>query len=495
MEKENLTKAYYYTILRCLSYAIVMVGVITIIPTILVLFYPAEKSQLQCFVLPGVAYIFVGYLIHLFTGNVSMGELKRNSGPLIVLLLWIVSIVCGAVPFYMTGEYTFVGGLFEATSGFTTTGFTITDVENATHMVLLYRSLMHLLGGVGLVLILSMIMSKTFNMQLFRAEGHTDSIGPSVSYSARTIILIYLGLIISGTILYTVFGMPIFDAVNHSISAVSTGGFSTKASSIGFWHSVPIDITTIVLMFLGATNFMTTMLLLRGKFKSVINNSETRIFIFLIAVVTPILIVELMVTGICENVLSAIDNAVFQVVAIITTTGLSTVDDFLPRCGNALIPLLILMIVGGNSGSTAGGVKAYRAALAARSLYYDARHEAEDNRIHRGRFIMHFGKRDTITEQMQNINYGYILLYFMIGLAGSFALMLCGYDFTDSVIEFFSALGTVGMSIGIVGPDMGNGAMITMMIGMLIARLEIYVFIFSIFRIVEDIKDIFRREK
>lgn len=493
MNTENLKKAYYLSIIKCLSYVIGMVGVVVLLPVIMVIFYPEEQSQMQCFVLPGIAYILLGYLIYLFLNQYSVSEFQKNGGHLFVLLIWVISIVLGAIPFYLTGGYSFVGALFESTSGFTTTGFTITDVENTTHMILIYRSLLHLIGGVGMVLVLSLILSRTFNMQLFKAEGHTDSIGASVALSARMIIIIYLGLIIGGTVLYTVFGMPIFDAVNHSISAVSTGGFSTKASSIGYWHSVPIDITTIVLMFLGATNFLTSLTFLRGKWRSVINNSETRLFVFLIALVTPIVTVELLVNGICEHVLSAIDNAVFQVVAIITTTGLSTVDNFLPRCGNALIPIIFLMMVGGNSGSTAGGIKAYRAALAVRTLFYNYRSETESKRIHRGKYIYRYGKMETIKDSEQISNYSYITLYILIGLLGTFALMCCGYPFLDSFVEFFSALGTVGMSIGIVSPAMSEGAMWIIMIGMLMARLEINVFIISLFRISAIVRDVFKR--
>lgn len=495
MENKELTKSYYMGIMKSLSYPIVMVGVVTVIPSLLFLFYPEEKELMQYFAIPGITYLFLGYLVHLFTQNYKVSELKKNSAPVVVLLIWIISIFLGAIPFFLTKDYTFTQALFESTSGFTTTGFTITDFSTVSHMVLLYRSLLHLLGGVGLILILSLLVSNTFGMQLFKAEGHLDKIEPSVSYSARTITVIYFGLIIGGTILYTLFGMPLFDSVNHAISAVSTGGFSTKAESIGYWHNVPVDITTVVLMMLGATNFMATVLLFKGKFKSVFKNSETLITLFFIAVTTPIVIVQLFANGICEHIPSAIDNAVFQVVAVITTTGLSTVDNFFPRSTFALMPLIILMFIGGNSGSTAGGLKAYRVSLGLRSIFYEARGAAESNRIHRGRFFYHFGKKENFTREEQTANNTYILMYLAIGFVGTFALCCCGYDFKDSIIEFFSALGTVGMSSGIVSRDMSNASMWIIMIGMIIARLEIYIFILSGRRIADDLKELVQKRK
>ncbi len=479
----------YADIFGSLAYAVIMLGIIILIPLLILPFYPDEAYQIPCFALPGALSIIAGYIVVLFTGEKKQLVLKRHGGSLIVLLIWIVSILIGSVPFIMTGEYTFTQAVFEATSGFTTTGFTVTSVESTTHLILLYRSVLHLFGGVGLILILSSVLANIYGMQLFSAEGHTDRITPSLLHSARTIVYIYLGFILGGTTLYVLFGMPPFDAVNHAISAVATGGFSTKNSSIGYWHSVPIDIVTIVLMILGSTNFGASLLLLRGKFRAFFSHAETRITAFLIAFATPIVTVLLMVENICPNILSAIDNATFQVVSLLTTTGLSTIDNFLPRAGFALVPIILLMIVGGSSGSTAGGIKACRAALASRSFFYDVRDNILPKRVVCLRQINRFGKYEKITDTEKSQNYTYITLYMMIGLTGTFGLMLCGYNFEQSFIEFFSALGTVGMSIGVVSPTMGNAEMWIIIVGMLIARLEVYIILLAVSRLVLDARE------
>ena len=194
--------------------------------------------------------------------------------------------------------------------------------------------------------------------------------------------------------------------------------------------------------------------------------------------------------GICPNILSAIDNALFQVVSILSTTGLSTVNDFLPNASYALIPIVFLMFIGGHSGSTAGGIKASRVALAARSLFYDARDQISPKRVIYPRKINRFGKEETITDSEQSQNYTYILIYMLIGFLGSFGLMLCGNSFRDSFVEFFSALGTVGLSIGISNPEMSNPEMWIIIIGMLIARLEVYIIIFAVARFIADIKEL-----
>lgn len=497
VKNENSRFSDYLAIFGSLAYVIMMVGLITLIPLLLLFFYPEEAYQLPCFALPGVLAIFSGYLIKLFTPRHSIKNLERHQGSVIVLLIWFVSILIGAIPFVMSGNYTFTQAIFETTSGFTTTGFTVTDVENSTHMILLYRSILHLFGGVGLVLILSSILSNVYGMQLFSAEGHTDRLTPSLIHSARTIMYIYLGSIISGTILYVSFHMSLFDAINHAISAVATGGFSTKENSIGYWcaervglsNSIGIDITTIILMLVGSTNFMATLALLRGKGRDFITHSETKVTIFLLSLATPLITVVLLTSGICDSVLSAIDNATFQVVSVISTTGLSSVDYFLPKLGYATVPVLLMMIVGGHTGSTAGGAKAGRIALAFKSLYYDVRENIVPRRIINSRSINKFGKQMTITKDDQSQNYTYLLIYIMIGFLGTFGLTLNGYGFRDSMIEFFSALGTVGMSIGIIGPDMNNCTMWIFIVGMIIARLEVYIIILALARIGTDIKD------
>lgn len=489
MESKNSLFSEYMAIFGSMAYVIIMLGVIMLLPILVVPFYPEEVPQIQCFIVPGVLSIFAGYLIKLFTSDYKIEKLKRNSGSIIVLLIWLVSILIGAIPFVMTGEYSFTQAVFETTSGFTTTGFTITNVETASHMILLYRSVLHLFGGVGLVLILSSVLSNVYGMQLFCAEGHTDRLTPSLLHSARTILYIYLGFIVGGTTLYIIFGMPAFDAVNHAISAVATGGFSTKVDSLGHWHSVPIDIVTIVLMLLGGTNFMASLLLLKGKFRQFVSHCEVRVTAFLIAIATPIVVVMLLVNNICPNTLSAIDNGIFQVVSILTTTGLSTINDFIPRSSFAMIPILLLCFVGGHSGSTAGGLKAYRAGLAAKSLYYDVHEQIDQKRIVRARSINRFGKEENITYREQSQNYTYILIYMLIGLLGTFGLTVCGYGFKESFFEFFSALGTVGMSIGLVTPDLSNPAMWIIIVGMIIARLEVYIIILGVSRIISDFKE------
>ena len=178
-----------------------------------------------------------------------------------------MSILISAMPFYMTGLFSFTESVFEVTSGYSTTGFTVVNVETIPPIFLIYRSLLQFFGGVGFVLVLTSAISDRLNMRLYNAEGHSDKLVPNLIRSGRIILSIYVGYILVGTIFLVIFGMTPFDALNHAICAVATGGFSTKAMSIGYYDSVKIEVTIMILMLLGGTNFFVHLMLIRGKLK------------------------------------------------------------------------------------------------------------------------------------------------------------------------------------------------------------------------------------
>lgn len=231
----------YYLILGYLGIIIIMIGVITLLPLITLLFYPEESYQLSCFVIPGVIAILIGYLLSFIIKGKELEHLQHNQELLIVLGTWIIAIFITALPFYLTGEYTLTEAVFETTSGLSTTGLSVVDTSTATHLFLMHRTMTLFIGGVGLVLVMTSIMSDIYGMRLYTAEGHNDKLLPNLFKSARLIIVIYSGYILAGITLYVVAGMPFFDAVAHSIAALSTGGFSTHPESIGYYQNSLIE--------------------------------------------------------------------------------------------------------------------------------------------------------------------------------------------------------------------------------------------------------------
>lgn len=490
---------------KAIAYLLMLMGAIILVPLLLLLSpnYAAERSSATWFIFPGVLAIFTGYLIKFLTSGTKIRELKKFYGSVIVLEIWMVAVLLGAVPFILSGKFTFTQAVFETMSGLTTTGFTLFPFQYASQLrlLILYRSLLHLVGGVGLVLVLTTILSNAYGMQIFSAEGHTDRLTPSPLHSARTILYIYVGFILGGTIAFVILGMSWFDAFNYSVSAVATGGFAPHADSIGHFHSifpewraVGIDIVAMVLMLLGATNFMASMYFFKGRWRGFFKHSEVTCTFVLLAVFTPIVLADYFTHHIATSIHQNIVSSFFLTISTISTTGLTTVNNNLGSLTYGLVPILVLMMIGGHSDSTAGGIKASRTALAFKSLYWDVKASLESSKNIKAHQINRFGSKVPVSDKERSQNYTYILLYMGVIFIGTIALMICGYDFKDSLVEFSSALGTIGISIGVCSRATPTGGLWVIIIGMLIARLEIYIFIFSGARVHRDVAE-YRRDR
>ncbi len=243
----------------------------------------------------------------------------------------------------------------------------VVNVTVTPKIFLFFRSWLQFVGGIGLVLVLTAAISDKFGMRLYNTEGHTDKLVPNLIRSGRIIILIYVGYIFAGSILYVFFGMSPFDAINHSICAVATGGFSTQAASIAAYDSVAIEIITMVLMILGGTNFLAHLMLLSGKFKNFFSHIEIKsiAIIILIATVFSVLILTPFYGG---SFSLALRHGSFQFISAITGTGYQSIPSFLGLPAAFYGILVIGMIMGAGVGSTCGGMKQYRVALAFKEI-------------------------------------------------------------------------------------------------------------------------------
>ncbi len=475
---------------KAIGYLLIMMGAIILVPLLLLAFpkYRGEMDHLGWFLFPGIISIFAGYLIKFLTRGIKIKELKKFYGSVIVLELWLVALNVGMIPFLMSGKFTFTQAVFETMSGLTTTGFTIFPWEyrDSMQMLILYRSLLQLVGGVGLVLVLTTILSNAYGMQIFSAEGHIDRLAPSPLHSARTILQIYVGFILGGTVAFSVLGMSWFDAFNYAISAVATGGFAPHEESIAYYYGVvswqrayAIDHVAMLLMLLGATNFMASMYFLQGKFRRFFYHYEVRATIIMIAIATPIVSADFIVNHETPSVLQDVESALFLVISSLTTTGLTTFNDDLTHPSFGMIPMFALMLIGGHSDSTAGGMKVSRIALAFKSVAWDIKSNLSSSRNITSHQLWKFGNKVTISDKERAQNFSYIFLYFIIIFIGGLALMLCGYDFRTAMVDFASCLGTIGISAGTVRRTSSNPTLWIIIVGMIMARLELYIFIFA----------------
>jgi len=464
-----------------------IVGIILILPAISLLFYPSEYDiYLIYFFPPAIILLIVGVFTHYYFKNHEKSKLARHQDAVLVVLIWIMSLIMSGIPFLLMG-YSFTHAMFETTSGYSTTGLTIVDVTTAPKILLLFRSFMQFFGGVGFVLVLTSVISNQIGMRIYQAEGHSDQLVPNLLKSAKYIMRIYIVYILIGIAFYVIFKMPLFDAINHSISAVATGGFSVKAGSIGAYQSLPIEITTIVLMILGGTNFFVHyILLIKREFKNVFAHIELKVFA-IIASITIILSLFSLMSYHDVGFGDALRQSSFQLISAITGTGYQTIESFKDLPSLMFFFIILTMILGAGMGSTAGGIKQYRVGLMAKSQYWQIQEMLSHKKTIRSRFVNRVGKKMVVEKEDIMQNYMFITTYIIILLLGTVVIMAYNYSFEDAMFEFASALGTVGLSVGIMNSAAPNVILWTGTLGMFLGRLEFYVVFIAVSKIVLDI--------
>lgn len=454
----------------------VMIGLLVIAPVAILPFYPRDIGYAIYFLLPGLLSILAGGLVCAFGKRetyFSSDRLKaQQHSNNTVLFTWFWGIGVGAMPFFLSGQLKFVQAIFESVSGWTTTGLSVIDVTQTSHIFLFYRSFMQYCGGLGFVLMMVMLVTGKRSMDLFNAEGHPDKLMPNLKQTAQTIFEMYIIFLILGTAAYVVCGMPLFDSLCHAMCSLSTGGFSTKLNSIGEYHSLPIEIITTLLMLIGTTNFAVLLLLLRGKWRQAFQVSEVRFLFLLLFLFVPLMALPL--SG-SMGFGAGLRHALFNAASALSTTGYATMSyENWPSFTIGL--MILLMLIGGGIGSTAGGLKLTRVYLILRMIGLNVKRKLLSQRCVDAPTYVKAQGRTKIDGELCSDTVGFVGCYLLLFLAGALLLTLtagCGLE--TAMFEFASALGTVGLSIGLTGPMTNNATLIVEMIGMILGRLEIFI--------------------
>lgn len=491
MREKDYLKQRYAAIISSVGMILLLSSAVMVTPLLILISHPEEADLAWAFGLPAVCLFLLGIVLwkaFRFPLNVT---LTVQEGGIIVLLSWIVVILFSAWPFTSALDLRYSRALFESVSGWTTTGLSVVDVTNAGRMILIWRSIIQLAGGAGLAIIMMSAIVGPLGVGISSAEGRSDQLVPHVRRSARLVLMLYVGYAIAGTMAYWMAGMSFFDAVNHAFAAVSTGGFSTRVESIGYWDSTAIEAVTLPLMLLGNLSFVTAWLLWRGKLRMVARNGEVR----LLAVLIPLSAAAMFLLtsqALYPQIGKSIRVAVFETVTAITTTGFSTVS-----YGNwnafGLFLLIILMLIGGGTCSTAGGIKQYRVYLLWKMLWWDIKRYLMPRTAVLERPIWEGNTRVFVDDARIRQVMVFIFLYLATYVFGVMILCACGYNLVDSLFEFASAIGTVGLSVGVTTPQMPDAALWSETIAMFLGRLEFIVVIVSLLKIGGDGRRILAR--
>lgn len=436
-----------------------------------------EVAAKYLFYSAGITLSF-GLLLQLL-GLKAKKTIGRREGYIIVSLVWIVFSAFGLLPFYLSESIpSITDSFFETMSGFTTTGSSIlNDIEALPKGMLFWRSIIQWLGGIGIIVISLAVLPflGVGGMQLFAAEvpGPTaDKLTPKVHETAKRLWLIYIVLTFIETVLLRFGGMDWFDAVNHSFTTMATGGYSTKQASIAYWDSDFIHYVIIIFMFLAGTNFSLTFFALNGKPGKMWKNEEFQYYLWFVVVFAAIISSGLIIE---HNIGygTAIRDALFQVVSVITTTGYATADYEL------WVPFLVtvvfvLMFFGGSAGSTGGGPKIVRIVMLLKNSIYELKRLIHPNAVLPIRYNRTVVSQDIVTNVL-----AFFVFYILIVLVSIVIMSSIGLDFETAIGSVVTCVGNIGPGLGDVGPS-DNFADIPM-VGkwylsfiMLLGRLELF---------------------
>ena len=404
-------------------------------------------------------------------------EAPLSAALMAVALIWLAIALVSALPFTLGLGVSYLDAVFEAMSGWTDTGLTMMrSVEELPRTILFWRSLMQWLGGLGIVAFTVAMASRTglTQFRLYRSEGRSEALMPSVVATGLEMWKIYLALTAAAIGLILLSGIPVWDAVNIALVAIATGGFSVHSEGISFYNNPLLEVLIVPVMIAGALPFKLYYLFYRQKSVHIFDDQQARLLFILIALGIIVIAWDL-VTLSATDIPTAIRQALFMSTAAVTSTGFQVAS---PNewASVTVLFLAMLIIIGGASGSTAGGIKLSRVVRGFQSLVWWFRRMFVSGKVlvpfkYNGRVIP-----KNIADLEVSRNMLIIMLYFLTIFVATILLMHLqptAFDSSNVIFEVSTAMCNNGISTGFVSPEMNGPAKIVFILLMWIGRLEV----------------------
>ena len=447
-------------ILHYLGYIMVGIGAILMVPIFVDLYY-LEHSYLIGLVPPALS-IGLGFL---FAEKFNeYDKLKFKHGMFISSVAWLWAGFVGAIIMMLMLDISFIDAFFENVSAWTGSGLTMfNDVEVLPKSILFLRSLEQWIGGLGVVIIFISLLIKpgTSAFKLYKSEARDDKIRPNIKNTLRKTIEIYLIYTLFGIILYILAGLPLFDSVNLTFTTISTGGMSIKNANVGFYNSNLVYLITMILMLLGATSFAVHYKIVKTKGKSIIKDIQLQ------AIILSIIISGILIAAITHM---APMNVIFHIVSAVTTTGanIASSSELASWAPASLIIIMVLMVMGGSSGSTVGAVKIIRVITFLRGINLTVTNVIAPKRVVNTKIANRTFTQSEIKEASS-----YISVYLMFLIVSWIIMTFYTNDPINSLFDVTSTIGNVGLSTGMINGNLATIPKIMLIFLMWIGRLEI----------------------
>ena len=463
----------FKTVFRVAGFTLLVEAAAMLLPMGVALYYGEDPS-------PFLKTIGIMVVLGLLSVFALRGQRKffAREGFFSVGLIWVLSGVFGALPFWFSGQFgSYVDCFFETISGFTTTGSTIlTVIEGLPLGLLFWRSFTHWLGGMGVLILTTALLPflGINSTHLIRAESPgpvKSKLVPRASQSSKILYAIYLGLTIIQVLCLRIAGMPLYDSFIHAFGTAGTGGFSNRNLSVGAYGNPTFEIIITIFMLLFSINFALYFLILTGKVKQALKSDELRFFLAVTAIATAIISINIAAS--MPTYADAVRTAAFQVASVISTTGFATADfNRWPELSRML--LVILMFIGACAGSTGGGMKCSRILVILRTIKAQVR-----SIIHpRAVSVVKLDGAPLSDSTVRTI-YTYFATYIFITFVSALVVGLDNFSFGTTLTAVITCISNVGPGLEAVGP-MGNFAAfsplskLVLSMCMVIGRLEIF---------------------
>jgi len=430
-------------------------------------------------VLSAIIVCVVGLSGFLYGARFVSHRISRREALLAVSLIWVAAGVCGALPFMLGAGMSAPDSFFEAVSGLTTTGATVIfDIETRlSRPLLLWRSLIQWLGGMGIVVLFVAVFPNlgAGGKHLFRGEvpGTTaEGLRPRIAETSFTLWKLYAALTVLEIVLLKLVGLDLFDAVCHAFTTMSTGGFSTLDSSIGGFHSAPVEYVIACFMLIGSVNYGVYYALLRTRnWRSLFRNVEFQWYVGIVALAVVLLTV--LNLDVHDELLTSFRYSFFMVATTISSTGYGT-DDYSVYSSAALTVVLLLMFVGGCSGSTAGGIKVERAVLMGKQAIAQLQKSFRPATVQ----LVRMGRVPISSEVLSDVASFFLIYMGCIAFGLLFVTLVDGVPVQTAFGAMLTCLSNMGPAPFHVGPDnfstYSAGSKLFFSIAMLLGRLEFF---------------------
>ncbi len=471
MNKDEKRMIFHYT-----GFVLLFLGLFMIIPLLCAVGFQDLNKYIYAFgVSLGICFS-IGFLLYFGlkpTEEYSL-DLSFKGSLIFVTAIWFVVAFFAALPFYISGDLSFIDAIYESMSGITTTGYTLySSTLIYPYSIAIWKCLIQWLGGLGIIVILIGIVPSSSLKRLYAAEGRAEQITPNIRHTTKILFEVYLVLTTIGILLYLLVGLDLFDAICYTFAAIATGGFSINPLAVQYFSNPVINFVTIIIMLLGATNFLIHYKVVKGDWRLIFKDIEFKAMVIFIVAATILISLNLYSNGYYgSNIFSILNNTIFTVVSVITSTGFqsTSIDYWTPFSYQILI---LLMFTGSSMCSTAGGIKMYNVVI----LFQSIKWQMEDMILPTRTVVPHkiyHDKYQTVDNKEIKIVVVFVMIYILVFVVSVIAMLLFTNNYDYAVITVASSLGNTGLGPTFITTDSHMAMKIICIIDFWIGRIAVW---------------------